>query len=214
MMLQSDEIILRILLKAKSEGNSILQHFKIGFPSKQVVQESNSIFIGAVDSESNIEGFEFSSFTDLVEVLIVTKNRDYLESIKIIKIVSKEITKLIYENVDLFDNKPIIRNLTPEYNRDFVLTRGHLRVQVKSQPESLVPTEDEYTLCNILLEKIEEKWVFMSKFDLEKELDDLLCPNMFKSGLKYYISSNNLKITNKKEFEKVIKEYANLKIGG
>ncbi|MBQ3407973.1 MAG: hypothetical protein IJH12_02060 [Clostridia bacterium] len=157
MMLQSDEIILRILLKAKSEGNSILQHFKIGFPSKQVVQESNSIFIGAVDSESNIEGFEFSSFTDLVEVLIVTKNRDYLESIKIIKIVSKEITKLIYENVDLFDNKPIIRNLTPEYNRDFVLTRGHLRVQVKSQPESLVPTEDEYTLCNILLEKIEEK---------------------------------------------------------
>ncbi|MBQ3407974.1 MAG: hypothetical protein IJH12_02065 [Clostridia bacterium] len=54
----------------------------------------------------------------------------------------------------------------------------------------------------------------MSKFDLEKELDDLLCPNMFKSGLKYYISSNNLKITNKKEFEKVIKEYANLKIGG
>ncbi len=54
----------------------------------------------------------------------------------------------------------------------------------------------------------------MSKFDLEKELDDLLCPNMFKSGLKYYISSNNLNITNKKEFEKVIKEYANLKIGG
>ena len=214
MMLQSDEIILKILLKAKNDGNSILQHFKIGFPSKQVVQESNSIFIGAVDSESNIEGFEFSSFTDLVEVLIVTKNRDYLESIKIIKIVSKEITRLIYENVDLFDNKPIIRNLTPEYNRDFVLTRGHLRVQVKSQPESLVPTEDEYTLCNILLEKIEEKWVFMSKFDLEKELDDLLCPNMFKSGLKYYISSNNLNITNKKEFEKVIKEYANLKIGG
>lgn len=156
-MLQSDEIILKILLKAKNDGNSILQHFKIGFPSKQVVQESNSIFIGAVDSESNIEGFEFSSFTDLVEVLIVTKNRDYLESIKIIKIVSKEITRLIYENVDLFDNKPIIRNLTPEYNRDFVLTRGHLRVQVKSQPESLVPTEDEYTLCNILLEKIEEK---------------------------------------------------------
>ena len=156
-MLHSDEIILQILLKAKTDGNPLLKHFKIGYPSKQVVQESNNIFVGAVDTESKIEGFEFSSYTDLVEVLIVTKNRNYTESIKIIKIVSKEIAKLIYENLDLFDNKPVIRNLTPEYNRDFVLTRGHLRIQVKSKPESLVPSEDEYTLCNILLEKIEEK---------------------------------------------------------
>ncbi len=156
MMLQADEIILNILLKAKSEGNQLLKYFKIGYPSKQVVQESNSIFIGAVDTESSVEGFEFSSFTDLVEVLIVTKNRNYSESMKIIKTISKEITRLIYENLDLFDNKPIVRNLTPEYNRDFVLTRGHMRIQVKSKPESLVPSDDEYTLCNILLEKIEE----------------------------------------------------------
>ena len=108
-MLQSDEIILKILLKAKNEGNQLLEHFKIGYPSKQVVQESNNIFVGAVDSESNLDGFEFSSFTDLVEVLIVTKNRNYVESVKIIKIVAKEITRLIYENVDLFDEKPVIR---------------------------------------------------------------------------------------------------------
>ncbi len=156
-MLQSDEIILKILLKAQNDGNQLLNHFKIGYPSKQVVQESNSIFVGAVDSESNIEGFDFSSFTDLVEVLIVTKNRNYTEALKIIKTVAKEITKLIYENNDLFDNKPIIRNITPEYNRDFVLTRGHLRIQVKSEPESLVPNEEDYYLCNLLLEKIEEK---------------------------------------------------------
>ena len=156
-MLQSDEIILKILLKAKNDGNQLLQHFKIGYPSKQVVQESNNIFIGAVDTESNLEGFEFSSFTDLVEVLIVTKNRNYLESVKIIKIVAKEITRLIYENVDLFDEKPVIRNLTPEYNKDFVLTRGHMRIQVKSNPEQLIPTEEEYYLCDILLEKIEKE---------------------------------------------------------
>ena len=154
-MLHSDEIILRILLKAKNDGNPVLEHFTIGYPSKKVVQENNNIFVGAVDSESNIDGFEFLSFTDLVEILVVTKNRNYSESIKIIKIVSKEIVKLIYENSDLFDNKPLIRNLTPEYSKDFVLTRGHMRVQVKSKPESLVPSDDEYTLCNILLEKTE-----------------------------------------------------------
>lgn len=156
-MLHSDEIILQILLTAKNDGNALLKHFKIGYPSKQVVQESNNIFVGAVDSESNIEGYEFSSYTDLVEVLIVTKNRNYAESVKIIKIVAKEIAKLIYENIDLFDNKPIIRNLTPEYNKDFVLTRGHMRIQVKSKPETLVPSDEEYYLCNILLEKIEER---------------------------------------------------------
>ena len=156
-MLQSDEIILRILLKAKNDGNELLKHFKIGYPSKQVVQESNSIFVGAIDSESNIEGFEFSSFTDLVEILIVTKNRKYSEAVKVIKTIAKEITRLIYENNDLFDNKPVIRNITPEYNRDFVLTRGHLRIQVKTEPESLVPSEEEYYLCNLLLERIEEE---------------------------------------------------------
>ena len=54
----------------------------------------------------------------------------------------------------------------------------------------------------------------MVKFDLNKELDDLLCPDMFKAGLRYYISSNNIAINNKKEFEKIIKEYGNLRIGG
>lgn len=156
-MLQLDETIVKLLLKEKSEGNQLLQHFKIGYPSKNVVQESNNIFVGAVDSETNIEGFEFSSYTDLVEILIVIKKREYQESIKIIKIISKEIIKLIYKNIDLFDNKPIIRNITPEYNKDFILTRGHLRIQVKSKPESLVPSEDEYTLCNILLNKNEKE---------------------------------------------------------
>ena len=55
---------------------------------------------------------------------------------------------------------------------------------------------------------------FMSKFDLKQELDDLPCPDMFKAGLMDYISSNNINVTNKKEFDKVIKEYGNLKIGG
>ena len=68
-MLQSDEIILKILLKAQNDGNTLLKHFKIGYPSKQVVQESNSIFVGAVDSESNIEGFDFSSFTETLPFL-------------------------------------------------------------------------------------------------------------------------------------------------
>lgn len=54
----------------------------------------------------------------------------------------------------------------------------------------------------------------MSKFDLNHALDELSYPDMFKAGLKYYISSKNFEIKNKKEFDKIVKEYANLKIGG
>ena len=56
--------------------------------------------------------------------------------------------------------------------------------------------------------------IFMPKFDLKQELDDLTCRSMFKNGLKQYISSNNISVNSKKEFDKIVKEYANLKIGG
>ncbi|WP_296874610.1 hypothetical protein [uncultured Methanobrevibacter sp.] len=54
----------------------------------------------------------------------------------------------------------------------------------------------------------------MSKFDLNQELKDLSCPDMFKSGLNVYIMINKIEINTKKEFDKIVKEYANLKIGG
>lgn len=52
----------------------------------------------------------------------------------------------------------------------------------------------------------------MSKFDLKKEIDEYPCPNMFKAGLRHYISSNNIEIKNKSELDKTVKKYANLKI--
>ena len=54
----------------------------------------------------------------------------------------------------------------------------------------------------------------MSNFDLEKELTELEYPEMFKAGLKYYIQTKNSKIKSKKEFEKIIKEYSELSVGG
>ena len=54
----------------------------------------------------------------------------------------------------------------------------------------------------------------MSKnFNLEKELEEYICPAMFKAGLKYYIQSNNLEPKSKKEFEKIVKDYGELKLG-
>ena len=154
-MLNTDEIILNILLDAKTEGNELLQYFKIGFPSKQVAEESNSIFVASVDSEAHDNGFDFQSFVDRVEVLIVTKNRDYQKAISIIKTVSKEIIGLVKKNTDLFDNTPIVERVTPEYNVDFVLTRGHIMFRVNTSPQDFDISEEKTRICQILTDDMD-----------------------------------------------------------
>lgn len=155
-MLELDEIILKILHDAKRDNNILLKHFIIQHPSKRVAQESNSIFIACVSSENNIDGFDFSTFRDLVEILIVTKQNEYDKAIKVIKTVSTEICRLIMENTDKFPNKPVIRNINPEFNNDFLLTRGHIMVQCNTDPVTFDLTDDEYSICDIILEGIND----------------------------------------------------------
>ena len=151
-MLELDNIILEILTTEKNKGNTLLKHFLIQHPSKRIAEESNSIFVACVSTENNIDGFDFSSFRDLVEILIVTKQQDYNKAIRIIKTVSTEICRLIMQNTDKFPNKPIIRNINPEFNMDFVLTRGHIMVECNTDPVTFDIDDDEYNICELILE--------------------------------------------------------------
>ena len=72
------------------------------------------------------------------------------KAINVIKTVSREIVRLILEKKHLFDNKPVIERITPEYNKDYVLTRGHIMVQVKTTPDNFDSTDDFYNVCKIL----------------------------------------------------------------
>ena len=154
-MLTTDEIILNILLDAKSEGNDLLKHFKINYPSNRVAEESNSIFVASVDAEAHTLAMDSQAFIDKVEILIVTKNREYHNSIKIIKTVSREIIRLIMQHKELFPTKPVIERVTPEYNKDFVLTRGHIMVQVKTEMDDFDRDEETMTICKILTEDMD-----------------------------------------------------------
>lgn len=154
-MLATDETILNILLDAKKEGNELLQYFKINHPSNRVAEESNSIFVASVDAEGHTVGFDSQSFVDRVEILIVTKNREYLKAINIIKTVSREIIGLVMANQDKFPSKPVVERVTPEYNKDFVLTRGHIMFQVKTEMDDFNITEDKHKICQILTEEMD-----------------------------------------------------------
>lgn len=150
-MLSTDSIILDILETAKLDGDSLLEDFHISYPSNQIAEESNSIFVACVSSESNLSGYDFESFTDLVEILIVTKQEDYEDAIFVIKTITKRICNLLMEERSKFPNKPVIRNINPEFNRDFVLTRGHIMVEVKTEPVDFDLTDEEIDICGVIL---------------------------------------------------------------
>ena len=154
-MLSTDETILNILIDAKTEGNELLQYFKINYPSEKVSEESNSIFIASVDSEAHTVAMDSQAFVDRVEVLIVTKNREYLKAIDIIKIVSKEVISLVMKNSHLFPNKPVVERVTPEYSNDFVLTRGHIMFRVNTGMDDFDITEEKLRICQILTEDMD-----------------------------------------------------------
>lgn len=154
-MLSADNTILEILLNAKKDGNKLLQHFKIAYPSKQLAQENNTILVAAVSSENNLNGFEFEQFIDLVEILVVTKHKDNQKAIKIIKAISYEICRLIMEHQDQFPNKPVIRNINPFFDTDLILNRGQIMIQVISEPVDFEITPEYIEeISDLLIEDI------------------------------------------------------------
>ena len=52
----------------------------------------------------------------------------------------------------------------------------------------------------------------MSKFDLEEELKKLEYQRMFIAGVKSHIERNNLVVKSKKDLDKIVKEFSEIKI--
>lgn len=147
-MLSTDERILDDLLKAKNEGNKLLEHFHINFPDKKMAQEINSIYVAVVDAENNtalLSGGQ--TFTDLVEIIITTKKVDYRKSIDITKILSKEIVRVL-KNDEYLGQRLIIRKISPLYEKStHLLKKGHILVQFKTDKEEWLNSPDEYEKC-------------------------------------------------------------------
>lgn len=62
-------------------------------------------------------------------------------------------------------------------------------------------------------EEKEEKPKTTPDYDWESELNDLEIPNYVKNSFRYYINKNNIKIKNKTDFNKKLKDFDNLNAG-
>lgn len=159
-MLQTDEKILKILLHEKrDEDNKVLKHFKINYPSNNLAQNSNNIFVACVSYEETGRNFDTVEGKDLVEILIVTKKvdnkairqTDYSDVKFIIKTVMKEIQRILLlpKYRQLLHATPVFRNISPEYNNNYQLNRGHMLVELKT-----VEKYDAHSLDCMKLEKL------------------------------------------------------------
>lgn len=153
-MLSADEKIYNILTTAQQD-NTLLEKFHIEYPSRKIAEESNSIFIAAVSSEPENELFEATEYRDLVEILVITKIRDYRDAVTVIKTVIREIIRILKQSEDIFPVTPITRNISAEYNPDYVLNKGHIFVEALTEIEDNIPDETYEKVCNILVENIE-----------------------------------------------------------
>ena len=154
-MLDTDTIILETLLNAQ-KTNPLLKHFEISYPNKSLMDEVNKIEVSCVSAENNVTGFEFESFTDLVEIVISTKKLSYNKSIRVIKSVAIEIRKELKKNPYLAQ-RLVTRSISPLYEKGtFHIKKGHILFQFKTEPEKDELSEDEIDkICKILVEDIE-----------------------------------------------------------
>lgn len=49
-------------------------------------------------------------------------------------------------------------------------------------------------------------------FDINEALDGIMKPSFFVDGFKAYLDDNNLKPKDKKEFEKLLKEFGEMRL--
>ncbi len=156
-MLESDEIIYNYLIEKKESGNELLQHFHIKYPDKNIAMESNSIFVGAISSESETETNAGTEYRDLVEILVTTKIKDHDRAVKVIKTTIREVIKVIKE-CPYFTQRPRVRNISADYDsRNYLLNRGHIMVECLSGVEEYDTPDDVENVCKILIEDLEVK---------------------------------------------------------
>lgn len=154
-MLESDEIIYNYLIETKENGNELLQHFHIKYPDKNIVMESNSIFVGAISSETETETNAGTEYRDLIEILVTTKIKDHDRAVRVIKTTIREVIRVIKE-CPYFTPRPRVRNISADYDsRNYLLNRGHIMVECLSGVEDYDAPDDVKNVCKILVEDME-----------------------------------------------------------
>lgn len=147
-MFDIDYKILSFLLAKQNEGDAILEQFNIRFPSKRISQDSNSIFIGLAESTATDRTHESQYYNNLVDIIITTKNKEYVKASKIFRAVSKRVISLLRQSKEFSDSFNVV-SFIPKYDEaTLVLKQADLLLSFESLEEFNITDEE---IKNILI---------------------------------------------------------------
>lgn len=147
-MLSSDVNIYNILQKAKNNKDELISEFSLEFPSEKMAEDSNTIFVGLMDSKPYKRTHQSQDYLEMVDIIVVTKINDYVTASRVLKTVIIHILSLLRDNKELglFD----IVEIRPNYTEFGVLRNMHLIISVHSDEIFQNETEEIYNICKIL----------------------------------------------------------------
>ena len=118
--------IIKVLKKAQ-QTNPILTHFLIKYPSKQIMQSNNCIYVGFSEAKATSRTHHSQDYDELIDIIITTKQLDYFECSKILKVVSNLILHELRKD-DIIHDKISPISFMYKYNSDNTLKFGELLI--------------------------------------------------------------------------------------
>lgn len=140
--LTSDILIYNLL---KTTDDDFINQFNIKFINQSVpAEENNTIYIANMDLETRAETFNSAEYTAMVDILVKTKNTDYLEGSQFLRTAVKHIKNVLKNNLTCKQRHIVFRNISYEYGSTYTLKGLHIIVQM-NEHESNSPDMDIIT---------------------------------------------------------------------
>ena len=130
MMFNYVDHIIRVLKREQIE-NPILSEFLLKYPSKEIAQSSNTIYIGFSEARATNRTHNSQDYDELIDIIITTKQIDYYESAKIYKVMTDIILKALRKDDYLRDRMSVI-SFMHKYNSNNTLQFGELLLSFKT----------------------------------------------------------------------------------
>lgn len=119
------------ILKEEQQGHPILKHFVIKYPSKEIAQHQNCIFVGFTEAKATAKTHHSQQYDEMIDIVITTKQLDYKESAKIYDAVTNILLN-IFRKDDVLKDKMSVISFMHKYNADNTLQFGELLLSFKT----------------------------------------------------------------------------------
>ena len=123
------------LLKEAQAEDEVLKRFNIQFPSRRIAESSNSIFVGLSEVRATERTHQSQHYEELIDIIIVTKQKKYFEASKIYDTVTDKILKVLRSS-DLYEDRLNWTSFKHQYNpQTNELQLSELLISIRSDEE-------------------------------------------------------------------------------